>query len=215
MSLILNNSIAGGRKQSWKAHLYTLWLRTDHVTWFRGFHRVLSLESWLCCVAELSFVCITCICDTNKQVLCNLNLNINNDSSTSTFAKEWGWWRGRVVTRWRVGPGLEMRRVWWVFIYIFFFFSTASNTGIPGPTRTVHVTMCTPTSHGHATTNTNTVTPTNDTNTITPRANATSPAPTPTDDTRDPTPRHQTHRCEVSGGNENGPKRRFWRRLGQ
>jgi hypothetical protein len=28
--------------------------------------------------AKLLFVCITCTCDTNKQVLCNLNFNIND-----------------------------------------------------------------------------------------------------------------------------------------
>jgi hypothetical protein len=62
-----------GEKQSRNAHLYTLWLRTDHVTWFCG-HRF--IESWLCCVAEYLFVCITIhVIQTNKY----LNLNINNE----------------------------------------------------------------------------------------------------------------------------------------
>jgi hypothetical protein len=102
----------GGRKQSRNTHLYTLWLRTDHVTWFCD-----SWVPWVLTLLRCSEV-VVCLyqlystCDTNKQ---QLNINFHRPTTSrqqqqrrSTVMKEDGddgrLWRG---DEWGSRPCLE------------------------------------------------------------------------------------------------------------
>ena len=81
---MLLNAIYLGRNQSRNAHLYSLWLCTNHVTWFRGFH------TWLCCKR----------CQQREVDVClhhmylmqtNINININiNCHKPQPQPQQWG-----------------------------------------------------------------------------------------------------------------------------